>query len=199
MLTQEIRVSPSGLGFVVSHTWGKTLRSGDTNSLVIPSCQNLLLCPVFALEQYIQGAKKIGVDLATGYLFRPVTNGGRVLCSPLSYSVTYERLKYYLNILHIDEGETPHSLRGGCAITLARTGDSCTRETVMDHVGWRSSKSLDRYTRLPKLLANTPLSAARVLANLADHSDKGGRIIGPGTPRGDSCSVVNTGDMKSAF
>lgn len=38
----------------------------------------------------------------------------------------YERLKFYLKILGIDEGETPHSLRAGCAITLAIGGGKST-------------------------------------------------------------------------
>lgn len=51
-----------------------------------------------------------------------MTEDFRVLEQPVSYSVVYERLRMYLRVLDIDDGETPHSLRAGCAVALALSG-----------------------------------------------------------------------------
>jgi DNA-binding transcriptional regulator YdaS (Cro superfamily) len=56
------------------------------------------------------------------------------------------RLKGYLKDLGIDEGETMHGIRGGCAITLMSKG-IVNPEEVMQHVGWFSMSSLDRYSQ----------------------------------------------------
>lgn len=60
-------------------------------------------------------------------------------------------MKGYLRTLGIDEGETPHSLRGGCAITLAVNGCGNTRD-IMDQAGWFSKDSFLRYSRLEKMV-----------------------------------------------
>lgn len=65
-----------------------------------------------------------------------MTEGGRVLDAPVTYSAMYERLKFYLKILGIDEGETPHSLHAGCAITLAIGGGKVQADGIMSHIGW---------------------------------------------------------------
>ena len=49
----------------------------------------------------------------------------------MSYSAIYERLKTYLSVLGIDEGETPHSMRAGCAVTLALLGSVQTKDVRM--------------------------------------------------------------------
>lgn len=51
-----------------------------------------------------------------------ISPSGQVENEVLSYGVVYDRLKLYLRTLELDEGETPHSLRDGCAIT-ARSAD----------------------------------------------------------------------------
>lgn len=60
-----------------------------------------------------------GLSIAKGFVFRPVLEKGLVLFEWLAYTAVYDRLKYYLTALGIDDGETPHSLRHGCAITLS--------------------------------------------------------------------------------
>ena len=49
----------------------------------------------------------------------------------MSYSAIYERLKTYLSVLGIDEGEKPHSMRAGCAVTLALLGSVQTKDVRM--------------------------------------------------------------------
>lgn len=53
----------------------------------------------------------------------------------MSYSDVYERLRTYLRIMDIDDGETPHSFRAGCAVALALSGSVQTVGQIMRHVG----------------------------------------------------------------
>lgn len=78
-----------------------------------------------------------------GYLFRIVSENGRVLDKNVSYSVVYERLLYYLSTLGIYEGETPHSFRAGCAITMALSGSAENEDQAMRHIGWFGRSSAE--------------------------------------------------------
>lgn len=110
-----------------------------------------MVCPVAGLEKYVKEAQSMGVDLSTGYLFRPLDHSSRyVLDAHVTTPVMHSRLKYYLKLLGIDEGETIHGIRGGCAVTMSVLGCGNTKD-VMDHVGWFSEKSLDRYSRMGKM------------------------------------------------
>lgn len=70
-----------------------------------------------------------------------------MLDTPISYSSYYERLKYYLRTLGLDDEEKPHSLRTGCAVTLALS--DVDSQQLMSHVGW--SKTADCYSRATKI------------------------------------------------
>ena len=133
-----------------------------------------MTCPVQGLEKYLEISRRFSIDLSTGYLFRPVSPEGVVLDAPLSYEATHDRLKFYLNTLGINQGETPHSLRAGCAISMRETTPQSNQEAVMSHVGWRSQTSADHYTRSAQM--DQASASARVMANhridpvFVDHS-----------------------------
>ena len=168
MLTQEVTSLPDGKGFLIVHTWGKTLRGGEkrTNSFVIyKNSSSQVLCPVLGLEQYFAGVRAMGVDIAQGPLFRPVSKEGVVLLDSLSYSAVYDRLKYYLGILGLDGGETPHSLRAGCAVALGVAGGPISGGDIMNHVGWASEHSMQHYSRLPKIVESNV--SAKVLQGVS--------------------------------
>lgn len=88
-------------------------------------------------------------------------------------------MKLYLKELGIDEGKTPHSFRGGCAVTLAVSGFG-SAQGIMDHVGWFSQDSMDRYTRLSKMavkssvgnlfkqVSDSPICARAMYENFGD-------------------------------
>lgn len=62
----------SGSGWVFNQTFGKTLR-GDksrSNSFVIKTCIDLVVCPVKGLLDFVECSKLRSVDLSKGYLFR---------------------------------------------------------------------------------------------------------------------------------
>ena len=98
-----------------------------------------------------------------------------MLDKAVSYSVMYERLKYYLTSLGLFEDETPHSFRAGCTITMALSGSADNAEQAMKHIGWFSKSSAECYGRM-----HTLVDSAVVASNL-------------------SKSVYNAGDYETIF
>lgn len=119
---------------------------------VVKKCEVSVICPVIGLQLYVSGGKKLVVNLSKGYLFRIVTEDSRVLEQPVSYSVVYERLRMYLRVLDIDDGETPHSFRAGFAEALALSGSVQNVGKIMRHVGWFGENSTEYNSRLPALV-----------------------------------------------
>ncbi|VDI03984.1 Hypothetical predicted protein [Mytilus galloprovincialis] len=97
-------------------------------------------------------AKSVQFDMSVGYLFRIVSEKGRVLDKAVNYSVMYERLRYYLSLLGIYEGETPHSFRSGCAVTMALSGAAENVDQAMKHIGWFGRTSAEYYSRIHTLV-----------------------------------------------
>ena len=147
MLTQEMKALPQGQGFVIRHTQGKGTSAKNPKLFRVQRCKNSTVCPVAAIVAYVQGAKSMGLDLRTGFLFRKVDDRNMVLETPVTYDTIYDALKRYLVTLGIYEGETPHSLRGGCAITMLLTGAARDIKDLRSHVGWRSKEMPSRYAR----------------------------------------------------
>ena len=128
----EILRFPNDDRLLFNHVWGKTLRNGDQNVFGIRRNLNLTICPVAGIERYLADARDMGVDLTTGYLFRPTTPNGGVKNVPLTSSAAEARLKLYLEDMGADDGETLHGFRSGCAITLALSAArNCRRSWIM--------------------------------------------------------------------
>ena len=72
--SQEVLRLPNDQGFLFNHIWGKTLRDGTTNVFAIRRHEDISLCPIAAVERYFSVSSALGVDLATGFLFRPLTS-----------------------------------------------------------------------------------------------------------------------------
>ena len=189
MLAQEIKLLPDKSGFLIRHTYGKTHRVDNPNVFTIFKCPNETICPVKALELYVQESSKIGVDLHTGYLFRPLVN--KIVSNvPLSYEAIYSRLKWYLNELDINEGETPHSFRGGCAITFGQEKSSSSLPDIMQHVGWNSETSANHYSR------NTRLSQAANMSQAMSQWLGGVSYLEAGSA---DKGFIEESDLKTAF
>lgn len=108
VLIQEIKTLLGNTGLLFCHTVGKTLSNGRENMFVVQRVVDELICPVHAVEAYVCAAELMGLNMISGYLYRPLgKNKLSVLDGHLSYSVVYERLTFYLEKLDIDEGETP--------------------------------------------------------------------------------------------
>ena len=155
--TNEILRFPNDDGLLFNHTWGKTLHGDRSNLFGIRRCANVKICPVAAIKRYMATTRAMQVDLTDGFLFRPTTAQGAI--SPLSISseAMNSRLKTYLKEAGIDEGETAHSFRSGCAITLALSGSALA--DVMSHVGWERSLTASYYMQLEKVLRHDSTSA----------------------------------------
>ena len=89
---------PNDVGFPFNHVWGKTLRDGDENVFGIRRNPHTTICPIRGIEQYIEVARQMRVDLTRGYLFRSTTNSGGTQDLPLRSSTAEARLKGYLKV-----------------------------------------------------------------------------------------------------
>ena len=125
------------------------MRGDSVNTFAVRRCDNLVVCPVKNFERYIAVAKLIKINLGQGFLFR-VTKGNNVTREPFIGSAVHGRLKFYLDQIQANDGETPHSSRSGCSITLSLLGAS--KEAVANHVGWASTKMVDHYNDLRNIL-----------------------------------------------
>jgi hypothetical protein len=108
-------------------------------------------------------AWQLGIDLTRGYLFRQTTPDLGIRDSPFSSSAAEARLKVYLQEMNVDEGETLHGFRSGCAITLALSGAELSE--IMDHVGWSRRHTALYYMQLAKVLHPSGASA-RLASNI---------------------------------
>ena len=73
---------------------------------------------------------------------------------PFVGSTVANRLHLHLTALNIDEGETMHSFRSGCSITLSLLGAS--DDQVATHVGWKSIQMARYYTQVPEIMDLSP-------------------------------------------
>ena len=78
----EILRFPNDDGFLFNHVWGKTLRNGDSNVFGIKRNPQSRICPVQGIEQYMEVAQQLKIDLTRGYFFRPTTPQGGCLRCP---------------------------------------------------------------------------------------------------------------------
>ena len=79
-------------------------------------------------------------------MFRATNHQGHIVDKPLLSSEVDSCLRKYTRDANIDSGETLHSSRPGCALTLAFSVSPLA--DVMSHVGWSSSKTAFHYLKL---------------------------------------------------
>ena len=169
----EILRFPNHDGFLFNRVWGKTLRDGDSNVFGIRRNPQSRICPVQGIEQYMEVAQQLRINLTRGYLFRPTTLQGGVLDAPFNSTTAEARLKVYLKEMGSDNGETLHGFRAGCANTLALSGAELSE--IMDHVGWTRRHTALYYLQLAKVLnpagASAQLSAVDVSSVSSEWQD----------------------------
>lgn len=126
---------------------------------------NPLICPVRGLEMYFDVCKLLRINLAPGFLFRSISKSGGVCFSHLESSAAQARLSFYVSALvgklsssHL----TVHGFRSGAAVSLALRSVSLSE--IMDHIGWKSSKTALHYIKLKQVV--NPAGAAAKLADL---------------------------------
>ena len=116
------------------------MRGDSINTFAVRRCENLAECPVKTFERYIADAKLITINLGQDFSFC-VTKGNSVTHESFTGFAVHGRLKFYLDQIQANDGETPHSSCSGCSITLSLFRAS--KESVADHVGWASTRMVD--------------------------------------------------------
>jgi len=127
---------------LIRQTFGK---SRSDNISVVPCCVDARFCAVKALDDYMSGVASLGITIDSGYVFRTTTPDGRVLGEKISQPAINRRLQSYLTAIGAFQGETTHSIRGGCAILLKLTHDS--EAESQSHIGWKSVSCWEHYSR----------------------------------------------------
>ena len=130
MFTKEVLALPGEEGLFLNHCFGKTLRGKDANSFMVKRCLLPIIYPVANLRLYVSLCDFMSVDVRDGFLFRSM---GAVSNKPSVGSAAAGRLTPHLKALNIYDGETVHSFRNGCPITMSLIG--VPMEDVARHVG----------------------------------------------------------------
>lgn len=149
LFTKEVLALPGEEGLFFNHSFGKTIRGKDANSFMVKRCQNPIICPVANLRLYVSLCDLLSVDLRDGFLFKSMDKRGAVSNKTFGLAAA-GRLTPYLKALNIFDGETVHSFRSGCPITLSLTG--VPMEDVARHAGWRSLDTAAYCTQTGKVL-----------------------------------------------
>ena len=143
--------------------FGKTLRGNQSNVFAVKPIPNSPYCPVKNLEFYLSLARMMNIDLNPGYLFWVLDHHGNILNSSFERSAAENRLKKHLRDSKLDKGETMHSFRSGCSITLSLLGVLYNEVTKL--VGWKSVEIASYYCRFDKVMSNE--DASSVLSDAA--------------------------------
>ena len=137
---------PDDRGLLFNYVHGKTLRSGTKHVFGVLRLEDAVMCPVTAIDGYVQGAMKLGISLAGHgrYLFPPCRDG-RICAGPLSSAQLNTDLQYWLMKCHIFEGETMHGMRSGGSIEKSLSGESL--RSVMQLAYWKSPRMAKYYMK----------------------------------------------------
>eukprot|EP00794_Sanderia_malayensis_P002618 gene2618-3031_t len=170
----DILIFPDQDGFLFNQVFGKTLRGNNRNAFALKRIPESPVCPVSNLNCYLSVCKAINIDLRQGYLFRTTDRHGCISASPFIGSAIANRLRKHLKSLSIHEGETVHSFRSGCSITLASLGVSYAE--IADHVGWKSTDMAKYYSQYDKVFRCSDPSTVFSAATVSKIRDKGERF-----------------------
>jgi len=121
--SESIMRFPDDRGLLFNYVFGKTLRNGTKHVFGVLRSEDAVLCPVTAVDEYVQGAARLGVKLGGQgrYLFPPCRDG-RVSAGPLKSAQLNENLKYWLTRCHTFRGETMNGMRSGGSIEKSLSG-----------------------------------------------------------------------------
>lgn len=147
LLASQICYLPDNSGVIFTLTKGKTVSVKDPREVILFYSPLAEFCPAQGLVDYLHFCAQNNLLLSDCYVFRPLNHKFDALNhTPFTSSSANARLKIYLQRLGIWNGETPHSTRSACALTLLWLGiDS---EKIKDHVGWKSDTMLQHYTAI---------------------------------------------------
>ncbi|CAC5426446.1 unnamed protein product [Mytilus coruscus] len=157
VLTDQIKWLPNNEGILLRLVTGKTKDIREQRIVFVFPSSNVEICSYYGMENYVKFCKKHDIALTGGYFFRPLASSqNKILDSPFSLSTTNARLKLYLKDLDLWKGETLHSTRSCCTLTLAWLGIS--NKIIKSHVGCKSDDMLKHYIA-PNVLCDKIKSA----------------------------------------
>ena len=93
--TGDILRFPDNSGFLLNHIWTKTLLSGDKHVFAFKRGSNKMVYPVGGLELYVRICGLLGIELGSGYLFRPLSKTGTVSSQCMTSQAAQTRLNVY--------------------------------------------------------------------------------------------------------
>lgn len=167
----DILSLPDNEGYIFNQRFGKTLRGNGSNVFAIKKVENSPSCPVSNLRCYLTLTKKMSINLESGYLFRATDHRGYISEAPFVGSTVANRLKKHLDDAGLSDGETMHSFRSGCSITLAALGSQYA--DIARHVGWKSMKTALYYTQFEKVCSQNDVSS--LLSNSTAAAEQAGK------------------------
>ena len=161
---------PREEGIFVSQTIGKTFSIDNPNNFILYTPKDPDICPIRHLKEYIEFAKSIQINLTEGCLFRIRDKKTKLIINkPMDSSLETDRLRAHLSAIGLYEGETSHSTRRGCAITLRMLG--VNDDNINAHIGWGRGRMVDHYAGIADLYG--PRGAARQLSDAAQKNTLG--------------------------
>ena len=156
---------PDTEGIFISEIAGKTASINNPKNAVLFPSKDSDICPIKHLRKYFDFAEQSCIPLNEGYIFRlRDVRTKHISDKPVNSSSMSERLKNHLTAVNLYEGESSHSSRRSCAITLRMLG--VDDGDVNQHLGWTSKQMLDHYATIGGLCG--PKGAASILSDAAD-------------------------------
>jgi site-specific recombinase XerD len=135
----DLHVTNNGIEIVLRHS--KTDQVGQGTTKAIPFGSSPLLCPVRALNEWLQVIAR-----AEGPLFVSIGKGQRLTDRRLSDKSVADLIKSYASKAGLGDSDyAGHSLRAGFATQAALNGAS--DRAIMTQTGHRSRSMVDRYVR----------------------------------------------------
>lgn len=157
-------------GVLISQVLGKVVSINNPNNFILLPSKDSDICPVSHLRSYMSIANDAQVDLKSGCLFRVQDKKTKTITNrPVTSTCMTDRLKMHLKAINLYEGETSHSSRRGCSITLKLLG--VPDDDICKHIGWNSNAMLNHYAVEGRILNSS--GAANALAQAADSLDQG--------------------------
>ena len=112
----------------------------------------------------------MNINLREGYLFRALNDANAVSDSPFVGAAVANRLKTHLQMANIHGGETMHSFRSGCAITLSLLGVS--PDDIARHVGWKSLSTMEYYSQTGNVMRSKKVAATLASSTSSGHGNQ---------------------------
>ena len=112
---------PNNEGLLFNHTLTKSLRAGASNVFGLKRHVDPTVCPVTAVEVYVNLCDLLKVPVRRGFLFCPLNPSGEVLPAPFGSVAAQSRLSLYASQLPdlADRNVTLHGKKWLCDFSCA--------------------------------------------------------------------------------